>query len=156
MLNLIYSIWHCCRIFLTTNNCDIAGHSDLTDMTLWYFRRMLLLLVLMGSAISSNETAKCKVCQAPVIQDRHVPWTHLLSSLVPLALGQYVFYQRTLSFQLHQYRCVFKFSQMSSIVAKTVAATYCVIHRFLESTVCVGRVWIESLLGSGDPFIRME
>ena len=79
--NLLYPIWQCCCNFSDNQQyCDTTGHSNRTNMTWGYFRRMLLLLGLVGYTFASNDTVRCTVCQAPVLQDPHVPWAYLLSN----------------------------------------------------------------------------
>ena len=147
-------------IFLTTYNCDITGHSDLTKMTWWYYLRMLLLIGLLGSTIASNDTVICTVCQAPMIQNPHVSWAHLLSNTMHefSATGfrgiRVLPKNAFVSAPLIQV-CI----QIFTYVLNCSENCRCYIlrkPRFLEPTVCVGRAWIESPWGSGDPFIRME
>ena len=80
-------------------------HFDLTNMTWWYFRRMLFLLGWVGYKAASFITAICAVCQAPTIQNPRVSWAHLLSNTTfqynAFAYRETPVYQGTLSFQLH-------------------------------------------------------
>ena len=66
---------------------NIIKPSDITSMTLLYFRRTLLLLILLRFTISSNETMQCEVCQAPIKQNLEVPWAHLLSNATYIFWG---------------------------------------------------------------------